>query len=216
LFWKNEPIRGRGGGAEVKFQPLNKSFVAVILLAAVAAGCGYQFTGRGDAFPRDVRTVFVDPLVNRSKEIGVEREMTILLKSELNRMGQLRVVDRLDDADAVLSGIIRQFDSRVVGVNRHDEALQYELLMIVDMTLRRRSPDEILWRTQGARFTDVFAGSRAAVVTTSPESRALGYSSSDLRRFTDVQLTETTKDQARTRLLGAAAHDLQTRLLELF
>jgi len=200
----------------VKFQPLNKIFVAVILLAAVAAGCGYQFTGRGDAFPRDVRTVFVDPLVNRSKEIGVEREMTILLKSELNRMGQLRVVDRLDDADAVLSGIIRQFDSRVVGVNRHDEALQYELLMIVDMTLRRRSPDEILWRTQGARFTDVFAGSRAAVVTTSPESRALGYSSSDLRRFTDVQLTETTKDQARTRLLGAAAHDLQTRLLELF
>ena len=200
----------------MKFQPLNKSFVAVILLAAVAAGCGYQFTGRGDAFPRDVRTVFVDPLVNRSKEIGVEREMTILLKSELNRMGQLRVVDRLDDADAVLSGIIRQFDSRVVGVNRHDEALQYELLMIVDMTLRRRSPDEILWRTQGARFTDVFAGSRAAVVTTSPESRALGYSSSDLRRFTDVQLTETTKDQARTRLLGAAAHDLQTRLLELF
>jgi len=54
------------------------------------------------------------------------------------------------------------------------------------------------------------------VVTTSPESRALGYNSSDLRRFTDVQLTETTKEQARTRLLGAAAHDLQARLLELF
>jgi hypothetical protein len=68
----------------------------------------------------------------------------------------------------------------------------------------------------GARFTDVYAGSRASVVTTSPESRALGYNSSDLRRFTDVQLTETTKEQARARLLGAAAHDLQTRLLELF
>jgi len=203
--------------AEVKLQPRNKIFLAaMVLLAALAAGCGYQFTGRGDAFPRDVRTVFVDPLVNRSKEIGVEREMTTLLKSELNRMGQLKVVDRLDDADAVLSGVIRQFDSRVVGVNRHDEALQYELLMIVDMTLRRRSPDEILWRTQGARFTDVYAGSRASVVTTSPESRALGYQSSDLRRFTDVQLTETTREQARTRLLGAATHDLQTRLLELF
>ena len=67
----------------------------MLLLAALAAGCGYQFTGRGDAFPHDVRTVFVDPLVNRSKEIGVEREMTTLLKSELNRMGQLRVVERL-------------------------------------------------------------------------------------------------------------------------
>lgn len=202
---------------EVKFQPRNKIFLAAMtVLAVLAAGCGYQFAGRGDAFPRDVRTVFVDPLVNRSKEIGVEREMTTLLKSELNRMRQLKVVERLDDADAVLSGVIRQFDSRVVGVNRHDEALQYELLLIVDMTLRRRTPDEILWRTQGARFTDLYAGSRASVVTTSPESRALGYNSTDLRRFTDVQLTETTKDQARTRLLGSAAHDLQARLLELF
>lgn len=202
---------------EVEFQPRKKNFLAaIILLAVFAAGCGYKFTGRGESFPRDVRTVFVDPLTNRTKEIGVEREMTTLLKSELTRMGQLKVVDRLDDADAVLTGVIRQFDSRVVGVNRHDEALQYELLLIVDMTLRRRSPDEILWRTQGARFTEVYAGSRASVVTTSPESRALGYNSSDLRRFTDVQLTETTKEQARTRLLGAAAHDLQARLLELF
>jgi outer membrane lipopolysaccharide assembly protein LptE/RlpB len=202
--------------AEVKFDPRKKIFLAAVMLLAAVAGCGYQLTGRGAAFPRDVRTVFVDPIVNRSKEIGVEREMTTLLKSELNRMGQLKVVERLDDADAVLTGIIRQFDSRVVGVNRRDEALQYELLLIVDMTLRRRSPDEILWRTQGARFTDLYAGSRASVVTTSPESRALGYQSSDLRRFTDVQLTETTKEQARTRLLGSAAHDLQSRLLELF
>src|ERR1051326_5322207 len=128
--------------AEVKFHPPKKIFfAAVTLLAALAAGCGYQLTGRGDAFPRDVRTVFVDPIVNRSKEIGVEREMTTLLKSELNRMGQLKVAEGLDDADAFLPSVIRQFDSRVVGVTRHDEALQYELLLVIDMTLRRRSPD---------------------------------------------------------------------------
>jgi outer membrane lipopolysaccharide assembly protein LptE/RlpB len=194
----------------------SKRFVCALVLLAAFAGCGYQFIGKGGAFPREVRTVFVDPLVNRTKEVGIDREMTTALKSELSRMGQLRVVDRLEEADAVLSGVIRTFDSRVVGVNRHDEALQYELLLVVDMNLRRRSPDEILWRTQGARFSDLYAGSRASVVTTSPESRALGYKDSDLRRFTDVQLTETTKDQARSRLLEAAAHDLHTRLLELF
>lgn len=187
-----------------------------LCLFALAAGCGYQFTGRGDAFPRDVRTVFVDPLVNRTKEVGVDREMTMALKTEINRKGLLRVVDRVEDADAILSGVIRTFDSRVVGVNRHDEALQYEFLLVIDLNLRRRAPDEILWRTQGARFTDLFAGSRAAVVTSSPEARALGYQSSDLRRFTDVQLTETQKDEARSRLIESAAHDLHMRLLELF
>src|SRR3954470_9875900 len=187
-----------------------------LLLAVFAAGCGYQFTGRGDAFPREVRTVFVDPLVNRTKEVGVERELTTALKSELNRKGQLKVVDRLEDADAVLTGVIRNFDSRVVGVNRHDEALEYEIRLVVDMNLRRRSPDELLWRTQGARFSDRYAGSRGAVVTTSPEFRARGMSATDVRGFTDVQLTETLKDDARSRLVEDAAHDLHTRLLELF
>jgi hypothetical protein len=200
----------------IKERQILKLIAIPLCLFALAAGCGYQFTGRGDAFPRDVRTVFVDPLVNRTKEVGVDREMTMALKTEINRKGLLRVVDRLEDADAILSGVIRTFDSRVVGVNRHDEALQYEFLLVIDLNLRRRVPDELLWRTQGARFTDLFAGSRAAVVTSSPESRALGYQASDLRRFTDVQLTETQKDEARGRLLETAAHDLHMRLLELF
>ncbi|HKA33557.1 MAG TPA: LPS assembly lipoprotein LptE [Candidatus Binatia bacterium] len=200
----------------IKERYILKLIAIPLCLFALAAGCGYQFTGRGDAFPRDVRTVFVDPLVNRTKEVGVDREMTMALKTEINRKGLLRVVDRVEDADAILSGVIRTFDNRVVGVNRHDEALQYEFLLVIDLNLRRRVPDELLWRTQGARFTDLFAGSRAAVVTSSPDARALGYQASDLRRFTDVQLTETQKDEARSRLLESAAHDLHMRLLELF
>jgi outer membrane lipopolysaccharide assembly protein LptE/RlpB len=193
-----------------------KRFVCALVLTALAAGCGYQLTGRGEAFPRDVRTVFVDPLVNRTKEIGVEREMTTALKSELSRMGQLKVVERLEEADAVLSGVVRSIDARVIGINRHDEALQYELLLVIDMNLRRRSPDELLWRTQGARFTELYAGSRASVVTTSAESRARGVNPSDVRQLTDVQLTESMKDEARSRLIETAAHDLHTRLLQLF
>lgn len=215
MFWKNNAIRVTFCHA-VKFTIRNNARLLCALGLFALAACGYQFTGRGEAFPRDVRTVFVDPLVNRTKEIGVERDLTAALKTEINRMGQLRVVERLDDADAVLSGVVRTFDSRVVGVNRHDEALQYEILLVLDLNLRRRSPDELLWRTQGARFSDLYAGSRAAVVTTSPDARARGYNPSDIRRFTDVQLTETTKDDARRRLVDTAAHDLHARILQLF
>ena len=41
--------------------------------------------------------------------------------------------------------------------------------LCLDVTLRRREPDEILWRGQGLRLNDVYGGSRAAVVTTSSE-----------------------------------------------
>src|ERR1043166_8295235 len=72
----------------IKERQILKLIAIPLCLFTLAAGCGYQLTGRGDAFPRDVRTVFVDPIVNRSKEIGVEREMTTLLKSELTRLGR--------------------------------------------------------------------------------------------------------------------------------
>jgi hypothetical protein len=215
LFWKNKAFQVTFCQT-VRFTTRNIIRLFCLLGLLASAACGYQFTGRGEAFPRNVRTVFVDPLVNRTKEIGVERDLTAALKTEISRMGQLRVVERLDDADAVLTGVVRTFDSRVVGVNRHDEALQYEILLTVDLNLRRRSPDELLWRTQGARFTDLYAASRAAVVTTSPDARARGYNPADLRKFTDVQLTETTKDDARRRLVDTAAHDLHARILQLF
>ena len=77
-----------------------------LFLLLIVWGCGYQFAGKGEGFPKDVHSVFVEPFVNRTREVGLEREVTTALKSELRQKGQLRVVDRLEDADAVLSGEI--------------------------------------------------------------------------------------------------------------
>lgn len=186
------------------------------LFFVVGNGCGYQFSGRAEGFPRDVRTVFVETFVNRSREVGVEGEMTSALRSAFHRRGQLRVVERLDQADAVLSGVVRSLDSRVVAVNRRDEALQYETVLVVDMSLRRRSPDEVLWRTQGTRLTELHSGSRAAVVTTSSDFKTGTLNAADVRRFTDIQLTESLSLEARARLVERFAHELHQRLMEMF
>lgn len=189
---------------------------ALWLLLAAAMGCGYHFSGRGEAFPDDIRTVFIESFVNRTREVGLDKEFTTALKIEMHQKGLLRVVNRLEEADAVLSGVLRGFDSRVVGVNRFDEALQYELVFALDMSFRRRSPDQLLWRTQGAKFTDLYVGSRGAVVTTSPDFRSRTLNPGDVRQLTDIQLTETAKQDARGRLLESAARDLHARLVEMF
>jgi len=195
----------------------NKLFLAAFLFMITAAtGCGYGFSGRGEAFPKEIRTVFIEPFVNRTREVGLDREFTTALKIELHQKGQLQVVGRMEEADAVVSGVVRVFDSRVVGINRHDEALQYEMVLTLDMSLRRRSPDQLLWRTQGAKFTDLYVASRGAVVTTSPDFRSRTLNPGDVRRLTDIQLTLTAKQDARGRLMESAAHDLHSRLLEMF
>jgi outer membrane lipopolysaccharide assembly protein LptE/RlpB len=202
--------------AKVKNSKLKINNLVVVFVLLLGGGCGYQFSGRGEAFPTDVRTVFVETLVNRSREVGIESELSSALRSELRQRGQLQVVDSLERADAVLSGVVRSFDSRVVAVNREDEVLQFEMVLIVDMNLRRRSPDELLWRTQGARLTELHSGSRAAVVTSSSGFKSGTLNPGDVRRLTDIQLIETLKQDAREQLVERFSRELHQRLMELF
>ena len=119
-------------------------------------GCGYQFAGRSDLFPKDIRSVYVEPFLNRTRDIGIEQELTSALRSEFYRRGELQVVDQVDQADAILSGVVRTFDSVTASVNNNNEVLQFEPL-VVDVTFRRREPSEILWRGQirSPKFTRV-------------------------------------------------------------
>ncbi len=194
----------------------NRVVGIILLLVLAGMGCGYRLSGRGEGFPKDVRTVFVEPFVNRSRDVGIEREITSAFRSEFRRQGQLRVADQVDQADAILSGVVRSFGSRVVAVNRKDEVLQFEMALVADVTLRRRTPDEIVWRTQGTRLTELHSGSRAAVVTTSSDFKTGTLNPADVRQFTDIQLTETLSQEARERLVERFARELHQRLMEMF
>ncbi len=212
---------GRVLSSELKSQkpkPETRKWARVLsgFLFVAVTGCGYEFSGKGEGFPQDIRTVFVEPFVNRSHDVTVEKEITSALRSEFHRQGQIRLVERLEEADAILSGVVRSFGSRVVAVNRKDEVLQFETALVLDVSFRRRSPDEILWRTQGIRLLEVYSGSRGAVVTTSSDFKTGTLNAGDVRRFTDIQLTETLKQEAKEKLMARAARELHQRLIEMF
>lgn len=184
--------------------------------ALLFAGCGYSFAGRSEAFPNDIHTIYIEPFINQTRNVGLEKELTSALRSEFYRRGQLRVVDRVDQADGIVAGVVRSFDSHVASVNRRDEVLQYETAMIVDASLRRREPNEIIWRSHGTRLTDLYGGSRAAVVTTSSEFKSGTLNASDVRQLTDIQLTETESRAVRGQLVERFARELHQRLMEMF
>lgn len=187
---------------------------AFVLLTVVA--CGYQLSGMSTFLPQDIRTIYVEPFMNRSRDVGIEKEITTALRGEFYRRGQLRIVDQAEQADAIVSGVVRAFDSSVVSVNRKDEVLQYESIMTLDVTLRRREPSEIIWRGQGTRLGELHSGSRAAVVTTSSEFRTGTLNAADVRQMTDIQLTETENQQFRDALIERFARELHQRLMEMF
>lgn len=197
-------------------RPLFRAFALVGFGFSLLAGCGYQFVGDSSLLPKNAKTIYVEPFVNRSRDIGMEKELTSALRGEFYRRGHLRVVEQLDDADVIVSGVVRSWDNAVASVNRKDEVLQYESVLNLDVTLRRREPNEILWRGQGIRLSDVHGGSRAAVVTTSSDFRTGTLSATDVRRMTDIQLSEFERNQARDKLMELFAKELHQRIMEMF
>jgi hypothetical protein len=179
-------------------------------------GCGYQFAGQSSVLPKDIHTVYVEPFISRTRDVGIERELTTAVRGEFYRRAQLRLVDQPEQADAILSGVVRSFDSTVVSVNRKDEVLQYETILTLDVTLRRREPNEVIWRGQGTRLRELYSGSRAAVVTTSSAFKTGTLNAADVRRMTDIQLTETQNREVRDELMERFARELYQRLIEMF
>jgi hypothetical protein len=190
-------------------------FIGAWLLSALV-GCGYRFAGEGALLPADAQTVYVEPFVNRSREVGIDKELTSAVRGEFYRRGKLKVVDSSEQADVILTGVIRSLESTIASVNRRDEVLQYESVLIMDVTLRRRQPNEILWRGQALRLAEIHAGSRAAVVTSSSEFRTGTLSASDVRRLTDIQLTEMERQSVQSQLMERFARELHQQVMEMF
>ena len=196
---------------------IHLSAAAVLFIAfSTLNGCGYHFTGKGEAFPKDVHSIYVATFVNSSKDVGLEKEISSALRSEFRRRGRVRLVNDLDQADAMLSGVVRSLDTDVVSVNASDEVLQFRAVLVVDMNLRRRSPNELLWRTEGSRMVETYVGARGAVVTTSSAFQRRTLNAEDIPLFTDVQLSETMNRETRADLVNRFARKMYQKLIEMF
>jgi len=197
-------------------QWLNLRLLSAGIALIPLGGCGYQWVGQSSLLPKDAQTVYVEPFINRSRDIGLEKQLTSALRGEFYRRGQLRVVDASEQADIILSGVVRSLETSVASVNRNDEVLQYISVLSLDATLRRREPNEILWRGQALRLAELQAGSRAAVVTTSSEFRTNTLNTNDVRNMTDIQLSESDRRDVREKLMERFAKELHQRLMEMF
>jgi hypothetical protein len=190
------------------------SFVGAALFAMF--GCGYQLSGDSTFLPKDIRTIYIEPFINRSRDVGVDKEISTALRGEFYRRGPLRVVDEMEQADAILTGLVASLESHAASVNRFAEVLQYESVLVVDITLRRRQPDEIIWQSLGLRLSQFYNSERGAVVSTSSAFQTGTINSSAVRQLTDIQLTEGENRQTRTQLMEKFAVQLRQLLMEMF
>lgn len=179
-------------------------------------GCGYQWIHGQSGIPKDVKTLVVTSFVNRTRTVGLGDDLTSAVKRELRRHTPPDVVDSIDEADAILSGVVRSFRARTVSVNNFDEVLQYETRMNVEVTLRRREPREVLWPRQTVQLRQVYEANRGVVVPTSSEFFQGTLNVQDVAELTDIRLTEDRQAKGTEDLVDRFARELRERMAEGF
>ena len=187
----------------------------VALFALGPLGCGYQFAGTASRLADDVQTIAVGPILNGTREVGLERELVETIEDEIALRGRLRIAPP-DQADVLLSGRMRSYDSQPVAYNANDEALLYQATLSVDLELRRRADGKLLWKTIGQRETANYGAVPGVVVTSSSQFQRSNLNARDVARFTDIQLAEGQRREANEVLVEDLAKTIYDQMMEDF
>ncbi|MFI5395150.1 MAG: LPS assembly lipoprotein LptE [Candidatus Binatia bacterium] len=189
-----------------------------LLVVLALAGCGYHFTGEKLGLPDDIHSLSVGTIVNRSREYGLEKTLAFTMEREIHERGHFRMAQDPADGDAVLTGTIRDLRVRPVAFDANDQAVQYEIKVVLDFVLTRQRDGHALWRVSELQETDEYSASARVVVTSSSQFQRGTLDAADVQnpQFTHIQLAETERSQAITRALNQAVRDAYNQMVENF
>lgn len=189
--------------------------LTIAMMLGLASSCGYQFAAGGRTFDAGTRTIGVRTFANETREVGVEKRLTMAIEREFVIRGPLKVVSA-DECDLVLTGTVKSAEDRPVAFNRDDEVLIYQTVLALDLELRRRDSGKLVWKIHGLRVADDYESVASVVVTTSSDFRKATLNPADLGGFTDIQLAETRRRQTLERMIGNLARDVYDQIMEDF
>jgi len=119
---------------------------AVILLALL--GCGYHFPGKSGTLPGGVQSLYVPLFVNKTAEPQLENLLSNDVSQVFSRSGRVQQVETLQQAEAILEGVIRSYSTKAVAYDQQDDISEYRSTVVVDAALRQTADGRLLWQGQ--------------------------------------------------------------------
>ncbi len=189
-------------------------------LAAIGSlvflGCGYHFPGDASVLPGGGTKVHVTTFANQSREPGLENSVRSALEDEILRRGNFDLVSS-GDAQVILEGVIQSLQYRPIAFSGSDEALQYETVMTLSASLRDPKRKKVVWKVSNLRESDSFGAVPGTVVVQSSQFQEQStLNAPNLAQLTDVQLSESQKDEAIERVLENMSRDVYNAMVEDF
>jgi len=121
-----------------------KCLLTLFLIPLALFGCGYTPVVLGPGI--GVKTLFIEPLDNRTAEPFLDSLVTNNLIERFGRDSRLTLVKNRQDAEAILSGSVSSYSRKAVSYDQLDNIREYRSIMKIKASLRRVSDGKILWK----------------------------------------------------------------------
>lgn len=118
-------------------------------LVVLLSSCGYHVAGRGDAIPKEVRTIAVLPFFNATARYKLDQHLTRAITHEFLVRTRFRVLPEERDADAILrGGVTNIFVTPVIFDPVSNRATSIQVIAQMQVTLTERRTGRILYQNQ--------------------------------------------------------------------
>lgn len=128
----------------------------MLALAVGISGCGYNFRGKTNNLPSDVRTIAIPVFKNYTGETRIESTFTDQTIFQFTRSQLLRVVSE-KSADAILKGEITRADVEDVSYTAQETSKQRRITIAVKASLTRTKDGKLLWQRHELKQQRTFA-----------------------------------------------------------
>ena len=152
--------------------------LALGLLAAAVAGCGYSFRG---TLPEHIQTVAVPLFVNKTGTPRVENLVTNGVVTAFSTNGRLRVVKR-EDADSVLEGEVIGYSVYQISYDSQANVRQYRLTVTVNIKLLDMKKSAVLFEEHSLSEKADFSVQSAVSQTIAVEEVAVQTAATEIGR----------------------------------
>ncbi|MFQ5483974.1 MAG: LPS assembly lipoprotein LptE [Desulfobacterales bacterium] len=124
-------------------KPIKGIRLLFCFFAFVFIACGYKFAGSG-SFPGGVRSIYITIFENRTLKTGIEKIFTDDLINEFIRKNEAVLAAHLENAEAILSGVITGMGIETVFHTGADTSDEREVTIGVSFKLKDRHK-KVLW-----------------------------------------------------------------------
>ncbi|MGD8441346.1 MAG: LPS assembly lipoprotein LptE [Holophagae bacterium] len=126
---------------------MHRTLSLAVLIAL--AGCGYHLVGTSSYLPPEIQTLNVQLFDNQTARADMDQRVAEALNLEWVRRGRFQLVDRPDQADIVLSGVISRLSVIPVSFDESGRATEYQMTLMTSVRLEDVRDEEkdpvVLW-----------------------------------------------------------------------